>query len=264
MPYRIAYLTDIHSNLHGLEAVLREVRRAAPDLVLVGGDLTFKFGYPRETLELLATVEHQAIMGNTDIYVTDWAEPGAWPDWLPAWGAAHARWNRERIGEAWAAQIAALPGEIAFSVAGARGGAGELLLTHGIPGNPFVGIHHPPGPANLHPAWAVSDETLASQLRDVRAGLILAGHTHIPLVRPWRDGLIVNPGAVAHIWRPTPDPHLARWALLTYRPGNGWDVDLRAVPYDNAAAIRGLRETAAHNPMAANLADLIAPPRPAR
>jgi hypothetical protein len=101
---------------------------------------------------------------------------------------------------------------------------------------------------------------LARHLHEVRAGLILVGHTHIPLVRPWRDGLIVNPGAVAHIWRPTPDPHLARWALLTYRPGDGWEVDLRAVPYDNAAAIRGLRETAAHNPMAARLAELIAPP----
>ena len=40
MPYRIAFLTDIHGNLHGLEAVLREVRQAAPDLVLVGGDLS--------------------------------------------------------------------------------------------------------------------------------------------------------------------------------------------------------------------------------
>jgi hypothetical protein len=49
--------------------------------------------------------------------------------------------------------------------------------------------------------------------------------------------------------------------LLTYRSGLGWEIDLRAVPYDNAAAIRGLREIAAHNPLAAKIADLITPPR---
>ena len=35
-PYRIAFLTDIHGNLHGLAAVLDAIRRAAPDLILVG------------------------------------------------------------------------------------------------------------------------------------------------------------------------------------------------------------------------------------
>ncbi|MFN8542323.1 MAG: metallophosphoesterase family protein, partial [Thermomicrobiales bacterium] len=252
--------TDIHANLHGLDAVLRDVRQAAPDLILVGGDLTYKFAYPRETLELLATVEHQAVSGNTDIYVTEWATPDAWPDWLPGWAQPHARWTREQIGATWAAHIAALPTELTLTVAGAPGGAGDLLLTHGVPGNPFVGIHHPPGPENLHPHWAMSDAALHPHLRGVRAGLILTGHTHIPLIRRWGESTIVNPGAVAHIWRPTPDTHLARWALLTYHPGQGWEIDLRAVPYDNAAAIRGLRAIADHNPFVPKLADLIAPP----
>lgn len=260
MPYRIAFLTDIHANLHGLAAVLADVRRAAPDLVLVGGDLTYKFAYPRETLELLATIDHRAVAGNTDIYVADWAAPGAWPGWLPAWGGGHARWTRAAIGDAWAAHLAALPGEIALTVAGAPGGDADVLLTHGVPGDPFVGIHHPPGPANPHPRWAMPDAALGAHLRGVRAGLILAGHTHIPLVRRWRDAVIVNPGAVAHLWHPTPDPHLARWALLTYRPGDGWATDLRAVPYDTAAAIRGLHAIADHNPLAPRLAALIAPP----
>ena len=73
MPYRIAFLTDIHGNLHGLEAVLREVRQAAPDLVLVGGDLTYQFPYPRESLELLATVHwlirHQGVRSRDEAVV---------------------------------------------------------------------------------------------------------------------------------------------------------------------------------------------------
>lgn len=259
-PYRIAFLTDLHGNVHGLTAVLAAIKQEAPDLILVGGDLTYKFPYPRETLELLATVEHRAIAGNTDRYVSTWAEPGAWPDWLPSEGAPHAHWTRAQIGDEWADRIAALPPQLELSVAGATGGAGDLLVVHGIPGNPFVGIHHPPGPANLHPQWALTDDRLDQHLASIRAPLILTGHTHIPMVRRWRDSTIVNPGAIGHIWHPTPDAHLARYALLTYRPGQSWQVDLRAVPYDNAAAIRGLREIAAHNPLAEHTAMLITPP----
>ncbi len=264
MPYRIAFLTDIHGNLHGLEAVLREVRQAAPDLVLVGGDLTYQFPYPRESLELLATIEHRAVAGNTERYVTDWATPTTWPHWLPRWGAPHAEWTREQIGEDWATRLAALPEALTLTVAGAQGGAGEVLLTHGVPGNPFVGIHHPPGPDNRHPEWAMPDGALERHLHGVRAGLLLVGHTHIPLVRRWHDALIVNPGAVAYTWRPTPDTHLARWALLTYRPGSGWEIDLRAVLYDNDGAIRGLREVASHAPLVAKIADMLASPTTGR
>ena len=259
-PYRIAFLTDIHGNLHGLEAVLCEVRQAAPDLLLVGGDLTFKFAYPRETLELLATVEHQAIFGNTECYITRWTAPGAWPDWLAAWGSEHARWTRAQIGEDWTAYLAGLPLEYRLTVHGAPGGQGDVLMVHGVPGNPFIGIHQAPGPDNLHPRWAMTDETLTGHLGDMCASLILCGHTHIPLVRRWRDSTIVNPGAVAHIYAPTPNPHLARYALLTWRPGHSWQIDLRAVAYDNAAAAQGLRAIAAHNPAAPRLIELITPP----
>ena len=259
-PYRIAFLTDIHGNLHGLAAVLDAIRRAAPDLILVGGDFTYKFPYPRESLELLDTVDYLAVRGNTELYVTDWATPGAWPDWLPAEGAPHAHWTRAAIGDAWATRLAALPLTRSITVAGADGGAGDLLLMHGTPRDPFVGIHNASGPDNPHPRWAMPDEVVARYLDGVAARIILAGHTHVPLLRPWRGGTIVNPGAVAHSWHPTPDAHLARYALLTYRPGGTWAIDLRAVPYDNAAAIRSLRAIETYNPLAERIAALIAPP----
>jgi Calcineurin-like phosphoesterase superfamily domain len=82
---------------------------------------------------------------------------------------------------------------------------------------------------------------------EVRHGLILCGHTHVPRAVRLDDGrLIVNPGSVGlqayddvH-----PRPHVvengtphARYALLTQRGGD-WQVDLRALPYDHEAAAR--------------------------
>ncbi len=168
-PYRIAFLTDIHGNLHGLTAVLDAIRRDAPDLILVGGDFTYKFPYPRESLELLDTVDYLAVRGNTDLYVTDWATPGAWPTWLPGEALPHEHWTRAQIGDTLAARIAALPLTRTLTVAGASGGAGELLLMHGTPRDPFVGLHNAPGPDNYHPRWAMPDDVVARHLDGVTA-----------------------------------------------------------------------------------------------
>ncbi|WP_456424984.1 metallophosphoesterase, partial [Rhodocaloribacter sp.] len=51
---RVAALYDIHGNLPALEAVLRDVRKASVDQVVVGGDV-LPGPMPRETL---AALEH--------------------------------------------------------------------------------------------------------------------------------------------------------------------------------------------------------------
>src|SRR6266496_5309297 len=65
---RIAALYDIHGNLPALEAVLTEVEREAPNLILVGGDIASLGPMPRETLDRLLALEGRAlfIRGNTD------------------------------------------------------------------------------------------------------------------------------------------------------------------------------------------------------
>lgn len=251
--YRLAFLTDIHANLPALEAVLADVRQQAPDLVVVGGDLTFKFPHPRETLELLASVEHVAISGNSELYVTRWAEPGAWPSFLPARGVHHAHWTRAAIGAAWASHLERLPDRLAVSVAGED----DVLVVHGVPGDPFFGVHAAPGAARPPPRWSTADEVLDEHFAGVEAGLILCGHTHVPLVRRWRDALLVNPGAVAHSWPGTAAPELARYAILTHRRRQGWSAELRALAYDHVSAARALLTIDSGFAQAERLADLL-------
>jgi diadenosine tetraphosphatase ApaH/serine/threonine PP2A family protein phosphatase len=73
--------------------------------------------------------------------------------------------------------------------------------------------------------------------------VVLCGHTHVPRLMQCGEVLIVNPGSVglpayddSH-----PYPHViencaphARYALLE-KTRQGWQVDLRAVPYDHLA-----------------------------
>ena len=71
----------------------------------------------------------------------------------------------------------------------------------------------------------------------------LCGHTHVPRLMQWGSVLIVNPGSVGPpaYAGDHPNPHViengtphARYAMLE-KTRQGWQVDLRAVPYDHLA-----------------------------
>ena len=64
---RVAVLADIHGNLPALDAVLADVARAAPDRIVIAGDVAAG-PMPRETLDRLSDLGEDAIylMGNGD------------------------------------------------------------------------------------------------------------------------------------------------------------------------------------------------------
>src|ERR1051326_2860542 len=63
---RIAVVSDIHGNLAALEAVIADLRRQAPDLVLQGGDLPYGGCHAAEVMDRVAELGWSGVMGNTD------------------------------------------------------------------------------------------------------------------------------------------------------------------------------------------------------
>src|SRR5438132_108135 len=63
---RLAVLSDVHSNLPALQAVLADVDRVAPDGIWVAGDLVGYNPWPNEVLEILRERHVRAIRGNHD------------------------------------------------------------------------------------------------------------------------------------------------------------------------------------------------------
>jgi len=81
---RVAAIYDIHGNLPALEAVLREIRQAEVDCVVVGGDV-LPGPMPRETLTCLVDlgIPVQCIYGNGEVAVLEQMagrEPAAVPE----------------------------------------------------------------------------------------------------------------------------------------------------------------------------------------
>ena len=127
---RVAALYDIHGNLPALEAVLAEVEAAAPDLVVVGGDVVAG-PLPGETLERLVALGDRVrwVMGNADRMVIEAYDRGGRPadaedaiDRLDAWVA-------RQLTQAQRDRLAAFEPLVRADV----DGLGPALFCHGSP-----------------------------------------------------------------------------------------------------------------------------------
>jgi predicted phosphodiesterase len=63
---RIAVVSDIHGNGAALDAVLRDLQRTSPDVVLHGGDLADAGSAPVEVVDRIRSLGWQGVAGNTD------------------------------------------------------------------------------------------------------------------------------------------------------------------------------------------------------
>jgi putative phosphoesterase len=210
---RVAALYDIHGNLPALEAVLAEVEAAAPDLVVIGGDVVAG-PLPSETLERLVTLGDRVrwVMGNADRMVIEAfdrggrsADPDDPIDRLDAWVARQlTREQRDRL--------AAF--EPLVHVDG-------TLFCHGSPRSDEEII------------TMVSPEArVVPMLEGVSEDVVVCGHTHHQFDLRVGGTRVINAGSVG---RPYEDEPAAYWLWL------GADVELRRTDYDIDAAVERLR-----------------------
>jgi predicted phosphodiesterase len=248
---RFAIVSDIHGNLPALEAVWAEIERAAADLVVDLGDIASGPLWPRETVQWLMAREAadpqrwRTIAGNHErqalgANIGRMSPSDAFA--ARALGAAERAWLGALRPACWILD--------------------DVLLCHGTPASdltyfmetvtPGFGTDGNPGVRAATPrelaqraaeaAPVISPDGVPSARSGLAASLILCGHSHVPRAMAVAGGpLVVNPGSVgvqAYV-DDQPHPHVvevgsphARWALVERRAGGGWDVQLRATPYD--------------------------------
>lgn len=226
---RIAVVADVHGNLDALEAVVADIKDAAPDLVLNLGDCLSGPLEPAKTADLLIDLDWTTIRGNHDRELVE----------TPAERMGRSdRGTSDRIDERHRAWLAALPPTLAVPP--------DLFLCHGTPASDM---------AYLTERVTEDGSVLPARENDLFAAaggapgrVILCGHTHIARLFRLRDGRIVaNPGSVGlpgYDWD-VPRPHVveagsphARYLVMDRR-GRDWRFSFRAVDYDwdRAAAL---------------------------
>lgn len=225
---RVAAIYDIHGNLPALEAVVRDIRQARVDHIVVGGDVVLG-PMPRETLACLRGLDTPVhfIQGNCDREVR--AEmTGAGGSTLPEQLRAIVRWVAEQLRPEDQQLLESWPETVRLTIPA----VGDVLFCHATPRNDAEIF------TRLTP-----DDRLLPVFAGVNDAVVVCGHTHMQFDRTIGSTRVVNAGSVGMPFGPPG----AYWLEL------GPDVQLRHTSYDLMKAAECIRATS--YPQAVEFAD---------
>jgi putative phosphoesterase len=218
---RIALISDIHSNVVALRAVLSDIRRNGVDQIVCLGDVVNLGPQPNEVIEILAELDCPCIMGNHDEFMLN-------PELVHSY-AKSARviiesldWCLRRLSRDDLDFIRTFQREREIPL----GETAALYVFHGSPRS------------NVEDILATTPaETLDDMLAGATATVMAGGHTHIQMLRQHHGYLLVNPGSVGLAFRdyvsggqPRILSH-AEYATVE-EVGGTIEVGLRRVPLD--------------------------------
>ncbi|MGB3210213.1 MAG: metallophosphoesterase family protein [Desulforhopalus sp.] len=220
---RIAALSDIHSNVFALKAVLADVEKQGADLLINLGDIFYGPIAPRATYELLRQYDVVTISGNQDRLISETSPEDINAN--PTLGFVADALGPEPV--EW---LKSLPFDKQLTE--------DVYLCHGTPADDaeYLLEDIASGYPLLRPEKKII-EMLSGQSSEVT----ICGHSHIPrTVSLAKGSLIVNPGSVG-LPAYTDDepvvhsmenycPH-ASYAMLE-KDISGWFVQHMKVPYD--------------------------------
>jgi putative phosphoesterase len=218
---RIAVISDVHGNLTALEAVVRDLQSAAPDIIFHGGDLAANGSRPAEAIDFIHAQGWQGVQGNTDEML--WA-----PDKLdevlarnPARGILRRILFEEMtpftvnaVGPERISWLRQLPTELRHN---------GLCIVHASPGDLWTS-----------PLATDDDAKFEITYAKLKAALVVYGHIHNAFIRRLPDFTVANTGSVSLAY--DGDPR-AKYLLIT-----DGEPSHRFVSYDVEAEIKLLRE----------------------
>ena len=203
---RVAFISDVHSNLEALEAVLDEAGKLG---VYCLGDIVGYGASPNEVVRVLRDVGATCVLGNHDKASLD----GDVGDFNPR-AAMAAVWTSEHLTDESRAFLGSLPRELSTEI-----GRKKVYMAHGSPVDTMWEYVLPSTHSDLFEYY----------LQRVQADVIALGHTHQDF--QWRSesgGLVFNPGSVG---QPRNGDVRASFAILSVEGGEV-GVEVRHVEYD--------------------------------
>lgn len=222
---RIAIFSDIHGNIHALDAVLADIDRQHPDRTYCLGDLVGYGAFPNEVVGRIRERQIPTIVGNYDDgvgYDRDECGCAYKEETDRRFGQQSLEWTRAQTTAENKAFLRQLVPQIRFDADGQR-----VLLVHGSPRkiNEYL--------FEDRPTSSFERLALASE-----AEVIMFGHTHVPYMKTAAGVMFVNVGSVGK-----PKDGDPRAAYVVLNLASVTPVTFVRVAYDVAAAASAIRAT---------------------
>ncbi len=216
---KIAAIYDIHGNLPALDAVLDQLMKERPDLIVAGGDIV-SGPMPREVLERLSSLGDRVrfIRGNGDREVVMAFDGKPLPKTMSENGRRVTEWVAGQLTRSQRDFLAQIPERVTLGVEG----FGDILFCHATP-NSDEEIFTPMSPL----------ERLYGIFAGVGERFVVTGHTHIQFERQVDKIRIFNAGSVG---MPYADQPGAYWLFIGSR-----GFKFRRTTYDLNAAAKDIK-----------------------
>ena len=230
---RYGVLSDVHGNLHALQAVVADLREHGVDRWLCTGDVIGYGPFPNECVDLLASLGATVVAGNHELIVL-----GALPGRSSPRACRSHAWTRDLLRDDVREHLARLPRRTQVDDA--------LVLAHGSLDDAEEYVATP----------AQADAQLAELARQYpQAHVLLLGHTHRQQVHSDVLGpLALRPATLAlaaghrHLVNAGSVGQSRQWEVLPRAAAAVVDLEartlvLRRCPYDLAGAVLALRRS---------------------
>jgi predicted phosphodiesterase len=212
---RLALVSDQHGNDVAFRAALRDVERLGVAEIVCLGDAVQGGTEPAQTLDRLAALGCETVLGNADAFLLE--VPTDSPEPVTERQLEVREWTLSQLSASQVEQIRSFTPVVRKKLDGA-----SMVLFHGSP-HSYDDVLLP----------ELGEDALEPFLGQ-KAALLAGGHTHLQWTHRIDDAIYVNPGSVGisydrHVDSPILRP-FAEWALVSVADGTV-SVEFRQVAY---------------------------------
>ncbi len=217
---KIAVISDIHSNLFALEAVLSHAKSIGVSQFWCLGDYVHFNVFPQEVVKTIRKLNLLTIHGNIDrdVLALKKKDPTEMSEKETLF-----YWTYQQLSKKSRKFLASSPETLKYKLGGFR-----FLLTHGSP----AGLDDP-----IY--IDTPDDRLQELTKLTKADIILSGHTHIGYVREVNHTIFINPGSVG---KPIDGDPRASYCVLIVKKGN-ITINHYRIEYEIEKTLKAMRET---------------------
>lgn len=226
---KIAFISDIHANVLAFEAVLKDIKKAKADRVVFLGDASTLGIRPAETLDLLASIKCDCVMGNHDEFMID-------PERIYKYTKNKlvidtVEWSRRRHHQRHLDFISTFKRELRIPLARNS----EIICYHGSP------------VSNMENVTPCSElDCFEGMIEDKSRRIFIGGHTHVQMLRNVKGTRIVTCGSVGQPfagYEMPPSKHPWAEYVIISDMGLNYDIQYRQVEVDNDRINREILES---------------------
>ncbi len=199
---KIALISDVHSNVVALDAVLADIESAAAEQIVCAGDIVGYYPYPNETIERFRSMNIRSILGNHDRAVIRINPVG-----MNKTAADAVLWTSKRVSADAVDYLKDLKARMQVKL-----------------GPHAAGIYH--GSPRDDDEYLYEVDAGPELLEMCECDLLVVGHTHIPFIKKFSTGTIVNCGSVG---QPRDGDSRASYVLYDEKTDS---LQIRRVEYD--------------------------------